>query len=150
MSDKILRESLDRIREIEESDDPFCIGNIAEDLADTESLQDLEDGIEELQEIQQAYAHLNERLADAIRGYAPDSYSYWRSYGLAQLAIITQGENSGFASNDKSIDSLISDLEDAHQEVSAMQDEHDDDHGMDIDDEFEETVDNGLPLKGRY
>ena len=27
MSDKILKESLDRIKEIEESDDPFCLNN---------------------------------------------------------------------------------------------------------------------------
>jgi len=128
MSDKILTEAFDKLKAIEESEDPFCIGAKGDDEAQTYtevtdevtevtederrdlSMDEIDEGIEEFQEIQREMYELKDRLTDAIRAYAPRSLSYWQSYGLAQLAIVIGSDE--YASHDKSINNLISDLED--------------------------------------
>ena len=128
---KVPRPAISTTSSLEESSDD-------ERLID--HLNELEDGLEELVAIQEEYAELNNRLADAIRSYTPDRYNYWRSYGLAQLAIITQGGNSGFASNDESIDHLIEELEEEIEETRyEIQDRE---HTKRINDD----VDDGSPI----
>jgi len=130
MSDKILNEAFDKMKAIEESDDPFCIGAEAEEVVETyteleeapdnlgqleNELENMRDGIDEFQGIQQELFEVIERLNDAIRAYAPRQHSYWKSYGLAQLSIVAGSEE--FASNDKNIGSLIEELMDEYEAI---------------------------------
>jgi len=118
MSDKILTEAFDKIKAIEESDDPFCVNEAPEapyvieepesidHLGEMESqLDNLRDGIQELEEIRDEFFDTRERLVDAIRAYYPSKLPYWESYGLAHLAIIFGSDQ--YASSDESINTLI-------------------------------------------
>jgi len=73
------------------------------------SFEEAEDAIEELEDIQRNLFELRDRLADAIRAYLPEEYDYWKSYGLAQLAVIAGSDE--YMSHDESINSLISKIE---------------------------------------
>jgi len=111
MGDKILTEAFDKIKAIEESDDPFCVNEAPAEAEigqfhEMESqLENLRDGIQELEEIQNEFFETRERLVDAIRAYYPSQLPYWESYGLAHLAIIFGSDQ--YASADESIDTLI-------------------------------------------
>jgi len=75
-----------------------------------EDSDDIMDGIEEFTDIQDQMFELIERLDSAIRAYAPSQHSYWQSYGLGQLKILAGSDE--YASNDRSINSLIQGLKD--------------------------------------
>jgi len=128
MSDKILTEAFDKIKAIEESDDPFCV-NEAPDASDDpfcineapyvieepeaidhlgemeSQLDNLRDGMQEMEEIQQELEEVRERLDSAIRAYRPSTHASWQAYGLARLAILIG--NGEYASADDSIQTLI-------------------------------------------
>lgn len=77
--------------------------------------ESLQDGIEEMRSIQEELFELRERLHDAIAGYSPDNLEYWKSYGLAQLAVIAGSDE--YMSRDESINSIIEDMEESMQEI---------------------------------
>ena len=133
MTDKILKEAFDKMVAIEEADtgrydddfnydddemrgieyseEPktkYKTDNIYADPEDKpieEGRLEDEEGVDVLEEIQNNLFNLIDELTDAIRGYAPDKYSYWQSYGLAQLKIIAGSDE--YAAGDKSINDLI-------------------------------------------
>jgi len=96
MTDKILKEAFDKLTRLEESADL--------------SVDELQDGIEAFTELREELLEFRERLDNTIRMYAPSESSYWRSYGLGQLAIIAGSEE--YASHDRNIGSLIEKLND--------------------------------------
>lgn len=134
MSDKILTEAFDKMKAIEESEDPFCIGakgdqavnefvEVTEDdlepsridhLGEMEKhLDELRDGLQELEEIQRELGDVKERLSDAIRSYAPQKLASWQAYGLARLSILIG--NGEYMAGDESIQDLITKMEEDYQ-----------------------------------
>jgi len=133
MGDKILTEAFDKIKAIEESNDPFCVGaegdapangytEVKEDDGPSRldnlgrlehEMDNMRDGIGELTEIQEELFQIIERLNDAIRGYVPNKHAYWKSYGLAQLSVVAGTEE--YLSADKNIGSLIEELTDEYE-----------------------------------
>jgi predicted nucleic acid-binding Zn-ribbon protein len=99
----------------EEEEDTFeSEGTIREGV----SKEELQDGIEEVQMIQEEFYELIERLDSAIRAYAPEQHAYWNSYGLAHLKIIVGSEQ--YAAGDRSINDLIEYMQD---ELSGEEDD---------------------------
>lgn len=127
MDPRDFRDTLNKINPVQEDETQDREAKLAHEL------ESLEDGIEELGSIREELLELKDRLSDAIRAYAPDSYLSWKSYGLAQLDIIAGGDE--YMSKDETISNLIEDLEgemeDIREELAG---------GMD------ETVDTGEPV----
>lgn len=109
MDPKLLRESLDRIYQVVEDEDAMSEEEMHK------RMEEIKDGVDELQDIQESLFELRERLADAIRSYSPDNYQYWKSYGLAQLAIIAGSEE--YLSREENINSIIDDLKEEYAEL---------------------------------
>ena len=102
MSDKILKEAFDRLSKIESRSDIV------------EGSDEAMEGIEVLTDIQDKLFEVIEELNDAIRAYVPNKYSYWQSYGLAQLKIVAGSDE--YATRDQSINNLIKELQDNDEE----------------------------------
>lgn len=130
------RETLNKLDAVAEGESDDRAAQLAHEL------ESMSDGIEELRDIQESLFELKERLADAIRAYVPDSFEYWRSYGLAQLSIVAGSDE--YMSRDESINSLIEDLEGQMEET---RDELEDLGGER--EEIEDDVDRGVPVRNK-
>lgn len=74
-----------------------------------------------LLDIQGRLSDLKEELDGVIRGYLPEEYPYWSSYGLAHLSVlIGDGE---YMSNDESIQDLIDKVDEIYADRESGEDE---------------------------
>ena len=146
MSDKILTEAFDKLKAIEESDDPFCIGDVNEEVVDEEEVIDEEvvdeeaeeeqldesnghgeEAVDELRMIQEDLFDVIERLDAAIRNYLPHKHSNLEAYLLARLKI--RAGSDQYMSNDPSIDKVIEMVE---EELGEYDDDMDEAVGGDL------------------